>query len=213
MKRFFILGALCLGFLSGCGILNNRDIHTQIISNPPGASIYVDGSYEGIAPLTLTYVIDESKYDFMRIGRVEARWRSGARTSVTPRLSTSNSYPKVILNRPAKAEGLEKDLEYVREREEALAEAELQKEIAREYARQARSETQRKAQVSCGLEMMRTGRLPSSNCSSSQTKAPVAPVYSSAITVGGADICPLDPSLGRYSHSTNKGMNKICYYK
>ena len=149
MTRLFVLSALCLSFLSSCGVLNNRDIHTQIISNPPGASIYVVGSYEGIAPLTLSYVIDESKYDFMRIGRVEARWRSGARASVTPRLSTSNSYPKVILNRPAKAEGLEKDLEYVREREEALAEAELQKEIAREYARQARSESQRKARVNC----------------------------------------------------------------
>ena len=39
MTRFFILSTLCLGLLSGCGVLNNRDIHTQIISNPPGASI------------------------------------------------------------------------------------------------------------------------------------------------------------------------------
>ena len=213
MNKILALGTLFVFFLSGCGVSNNRNIHTQIISNPPGASIYVDGSYEGIAPLSLTYVIDGSKYDFMRIGRVEARWRSGARASVVPRLATSNSYPKVVLNRPTNAEGIEKDLEYVRERQEALEEAELRKEIAREYARQARSEAQRKAQVNCGLEMMRTGRLPSANCGRPTQKAPAAPVYNSAITVGGTDICPLEPALGRYSHSTQKGMNKICYYK
>ena len=41
----------------------------------------------------------------------------------------------------------------------------------------------------------------------------VAPEYTSAITINGVDICPLDLSLGSFSHSTSSGLNKICYYK
>ena len=37
--------------------------------------------------------------------------------------------------------------------------------------------------------------------------------YKSAITIGGTQICPISPSLGMYSHSTNSGLRKICYYK
>ena len=41
----------------------------------------------------------------------------------------------------------------------------------------------------------------------------VAPEYTSAITINDVDICPLDLSLGSFSHSTSSGLNKICYYK
>jgi len=41
----------------------------------------------------------------------------------------------------------------------------------------------------------------------------VAPKYTTAITINGVDICPLDLSLGSFSHSTTSGLKQICYYK
>ena len=201
-----------LWLVVSCGALNNRDITATIVSNPPGASIYVDGSYEGMAPLQLKYIVNDSKQSFFTIGRVDARWQSGTSASKDTRLATNNSYPKIILNRPTGAAGLDDDLAYARKREENLAEAELRKEIAREYAREANKQKRAQNQINMGLEMMRTGKLPTVG-SNSQSNTKNQPVYRSAVTVGGADICPLNVSLGNYSHSTRKGMNKICYYK
>jgi hypothetical protein len=65
-------------------------------------------------------------------------------------------------------------------------------------------------QIQLGLEMMSTGKLPTGK---SNTIKNSTPNYKSAITIGGVDICPRDPSLGFFSHSTSSGLNKICYYK
>ena len=51
----------------------------------------------------------------------------------------------------------------------------------------------------------------SSNASNSPKTEPQE--YKSAIKIGGTDICPIDLSLGSFSHSTSSGLNQICYYE
>ena len=116
-------------FIASCGTYSERTIQTTISSDPPGASIYVDGEYQGIAPLKLRYKIDESKYNYLTPGRVVARWRSGATASRSPKIRTNKSVHTVLLKRPSNVAGLDKDLAYVREREEALEEAECGKKL------------------------------------------------------------------------------------
>ena len=37
-------------------------------------------------------------------------------------------------------------------------------------------------------------------------------IFKSAITISSTGICPRDGALGRFSHSTVSGFNRICYY-
>ena len=73
-------------------------------------------------------------------------------------------------------------------------------------------------QASCSLSMncdpaaYASGGNGFSNSSYGTTPVRSNPTYKSAITIGGASLCPLDLRLGRFSHEQRSGVNKICFY-
>ena len=201
-------------FLASCA-QSQKEIKLSIYSEPTGATIIESGRIMGQAPLILYYEAnaEEIKFEQMRINALTAKWASGATVTNDPEwLNTSSSAYELTLRRPAYAAGLDIDLQYaekVNATERERAEAEAERQLRADLARASRYQGSQN-QIAMGLEMMRTGQLPNAGLS---TQKPNPPVYNGAITVGATDICPLSPNLGRYSHSSRRGMNKICYYK
>lgn len=205
---------LTIFFLASCA-QSQKEIKLSIYSEPTGATIIESGRIMGQAPLILYYEAnaEEIKFEQMRINALTAKWASGATVTNDPEwLNTSSSAYELTLRRPAHAAGLDIDLQYaekVNATERERAEAEAERQLRADLARASRYQGSQN-QIAMGLEMMRTGQLPNAGLSRQKSNPPV---YNGAITVGATDICPLSPNLGRYSHSTRRGMNKICYYK
>ena len=82
----FACGALCLATITGCATLFGKQTHAvEMVSNPQGAEVYINGDKMGQTPLQLSLKADKSytvefripgKQPIIRIinNRVEAKW-------------------------------------------------------------------------------------------------------------------------------------------
>ena len=208
-NKVIFLSLLLFTLLPACSANGPKTISLNIYSEPEGATIISDGKVWGQTPLILKYTASKADVQAgsIKINPITAKWKSGATAILEyDGLITKHSSLQVTIRRPAGVAGLNTDIEVANGLKATREKIQLQRELAN-----VENNAQRKQnQIAAGLEMMRTGKLPTFE---NNVKSSIPPVYSSAITVSAVDFCPLTNSLGRYSHSTSKGLNKICYYK
>ena len=108
-KNSALLSSLVLAFaLSGCATAPNNTAALTFDTKPEGARIFEGQTDLGVAPVTRTYTFPENTTT-IETPLVTAVWPSGAKATYWTNLPLHSDLAATI-NRPADANGLEKDL-------------------------------------------------------------------------------------------------------
>lgn len=150
-KRSLSILALFLSivFIQGCASLGElfvgkTQMKITIISQPAGATIYYKDKYQGIAPKTIYFNIDETDraQGYLSIGKMKAVWPSGAKsTRASDHFDHNESLSWTItLIRPADAPNPDVDYRHADTLERNRIEREKLKQRERENERRQRDD-------------------------------------------------------------------------